>query len=211
MSKEKSRNVTSGKDIAEFTKDTTVETVRPALTKSERDDDLLPKPLVKILNYGTGESVQASLAELNQQMRDFHKVILLIEDEALFSDACARALHELGYDGVQLITHLLQAEQHLDDIVANLTGAPFAIVLDLGLGFDSGFAVLRKCHAEPKLQQVPILVWTKHSDELAKTFSNFLGAQDFLVKSGAEKELREALQRLLTTKTSSASQLGVQE
>lgn len=167
------------------------------MTDSERNDELLPKPLVKIVNYRTGDVIQASLAQLNQQMRRFHKVVLLIEDQASASDACTTALHELGYDGVQLITHLMEAEQHLDDIVSNLTEAPAAIVLDLGLGLDSGFAVLRKCHLEPKLRQVPILVWTKHSDDLAKTFSKYLGAKDFLVKSRDEQELRDALKRLL--------------
>src|SRR5579872_4115481 len=198
MNNHKSRNETSAKDVAAFTKDTSKFGIsKPALTGRERNDELLPKPLVKIVNYGTGKETQASLAELNQQMREFRKVILLIEDDISDSDICAEALHELGYDGVQLISHLMEAEQHLDDIVASLTGPPDAIVLDLGLGVDSGFAVLRKCHAEPKLQAVPILVWTKHSDDLAETFSSYLGAQDFLVKSNDERELREALRRLL--------------
>ena len=201
MNSHESRNETSAKDVAAFTKDTKkLGMSEPALTNRERNDEFLPKPLVKILNYGTGQETQASLAELNQQMREFRKVILLIEDDASDSDICAEALHELGYDGVQLITHLMEAEQHLDDIVASLTGPPDAIVLDLGLGADSGFAVLRKCHAEPKLQSVPILVWTKHSDDLAATFSTYLGAQDFLVKSNDEQELRDALRRLMAAK-----------
>jgi CheY-like chemotaxis protein len=198
MNNHESRNETSAKDVAAFTKDTKKLGIsKPPLTNRERNDELLPKPLVKIVNYGSGKETQASLAELNQQMREFRKVILLIEDDTSDSDICAEALHELGYDGVQLITHLMQAEQHLDDIVASLTGPPDAIVLDLGLGADSGFAVLRKCHGEPKLQAVPILVWTKHSDDLAETFSTYLGAQDFLVKSNDEQQLREALKRLL--------------
>src|SRR5437764_1753255 len=142
----KRQNITSQKDIAEFTRDTRLRVEpRPVLTEAERDDRQLPMPLVKILDCHTGTVVQASLSDLNHQMREFHKVILLIEDESSFSDACAGALHELGYDGVQLITQLLHAEQHLDDIVSNLTAAPAAIVLGLGLGLDSGFAVLRKC------------------------------------------------------------------
>jgi CheY-like chemotaxis protein len=199
MNNHESRNETSAKDVAAFTKDTkNLGISKPALTNRERNDELLPKPLVKIVNYGAGKETQASLAELNQQMREFRKVILLIEDDTSDSDICAEALHELGYDGVQLITHLMEAEQHLDDIVVSLTGGPpDAIVLDLGLGVDSGFAVLRKCHVEPKLQAVPILVWTKHSDDLAETFSTYLGAQDFLVKSNDEQALREALKRLL--------------
>lgn len=186
-------------DAAALTKDTREKPgiTKPELTASERNHELLPQPLVKIVNYKTGDVTQASLAQLNQQMRDFRKVILLIEDQSAFSDTCTRTLHELGYDGVQLITHVMQAENHLDDIVSNLTDAPAAIVLDLGLGLDSGFTLLRKCHAEPRLRQVPILVWTKHTDDLSRTFSNYLGAKDFLVKSGDPQQLRDALKRLL--------------
>jgi CheY-like chemotaxis protein len=185
-------------DVAALTKDTNVPgEEKPELTESERNNELLPQPLVKIVNYRTGDVTQASLAQLNQQMREFQKVILIIEDQSAFSDTCTKDLHELGYDGVQLITHVMEAEQHLDDIVSNLTAPPAAIVLDLGLGMDSGFSLLRKCHAEPKLQQVPILVWTKHTDDLSKTFSNYLGVKDFLVKSGDAQQLRDALKRLL--------------
>jgi DNA-binding response OmpR family regulator len=176
------------------------------LTAVERNHELLPQPLVKIVNYKTGDVTQASLAQLNQQMRAFRKVILLIEDQPAFSDTCTRALHELGYDGVQLITRVQEAENHLDDIVSNLTEAPAAIVLDLGLGMDSGFTLLRKCHAEPRLQQVPILVWTKHTDDLSRTFSNYLGAKDFLVKSGDPQQLRDALKRLMTPSGAPKSQ-----
>ena len=199
MNKHEAQNQMRPEDISALTKDTNEQPgiAKPELTQSERDDQVLPQPLVKIVNYKTGDITQASLAQLNQQMRDFRKVILLIEDQPAFSDTCTKALHELGYDGVQLITHVMEAENHLDDIVSNLTEAPAAIVLDLGLGMDSGFTLLRKCHAEPRLQQVPILVWTKHTDDLSKTFSNYLGAKDFLVKSGDPQELRDALKRLM--------------
>lgn len=190
-------------DVAALTRNTNEQPgiEKPELTASERNDELLPQPLVKIVNYKTGDVTQASLAQLNQQMRQFRKVILLIEDQPAFSDTCTKTLHELGYDGVQLITHVMEAENHLDDIVSNLTDAPAAIVLDLGLGMDSGFTLLRKCHAEPRLRQVPILVWTKHTDDLSKTFSDYLGVKDFLVKSGDPQQLRDALKRLLAPNT----------
>jgi CheY-like chemotaxis protein len=194
------RKLIDAADIAALTKDTNAASEeKPQLTESERNDELFPKPLVKVVNYRTGDVIQASLEELNQQMHDFQKVILLIEDQPAFSDTCTKTLHELGYDGVQLITHMMEAENHLDDIVSSLTEAPAAIVLDLGLGMDSGFTLLRKCHAEPRLQKVPILVWTKHTDDLSKMFSDYLGVKDFLVKSGDPQQLRDALQRLMVS------------
>ncbi len=64
----------------------------------------------------------------------------MIEDRTHASDAC-KALHELGYDGVPLIADLVEAEQHLDDIVANLTAAPDAIVSGRGATDASGVAL----------------------------------------------------------------------
>jgi len=82
MNNHKSRNKTSAKDIEAFTKDTKTPAIsKPALTNRERNDEFLPKPLVKIVNYCAGEEIQASLAELNQQMLEFRKVILLVEDD----------------------------------------------------------------------------------------------------------------------------------
>jgi CheY-like chemotaxis protein len=206
MSKHGSHDQMRPKDVAALTKDTNAGPAKLELTASERDDESLPQPLVKIVNYKTGDVTQASLAQLNQQMQEFRKVILLIEDQPAFSDTCTKALHGLGYDGVQLITRVQEAENHLDDIVSKLTEAPAAIVLDLGLGMDSGFTLLRKCHAEPRLQQVPILVWTKRTDDLSKAFCNYLGAKDFLVKSGDPQQLCDALKRLIAPKIAQRSQ-----
>jgi hypothetical protein len=64
------------------------------VTDRERNE-ALPKPLVKVVNNKTGDVVQASLEQLNEQMRDFHRVILLIEDEPSASTVCATVLHEM--------------------------------------------------------------------------------------------------------------------
>jgi hypothetical protein len=108
-----SRNQTSDKDVAAFTKDASESAAKIPLTQQQRDHHSHPQPLVKIVNHATDAVIQASLEQLNQQMRDFRKVILLIEDDGNASDACTKALHELGYDGVQLITHVKEAVQHL--------------------------------------------------------------------------------------------------
>lgn len=176
---------------------TTAETERQA---RRRSDKAYHQALIKIHYNKAGKIVETPVATLGDYSPDFRKAILLVEDETSDSDRCRRVLHEMGYDGVQLITHLDLALEYLDDVVDNLTHAPDAIVLDLGLGYDSGFDVLRKCNAHPKLQHVPILVWTKRDDENTEAFSIYLGAKDFLVKSPDLATLRAALERLLEQK-----------
>src|SRR4051812_19247765 len=112
MARPKSRNQTSDTDVDAFTKDVSLDEKRTPLTTAEREDPVMPQPLVKIVNLSTGDVIQASLAELNQQMLDFKKVVLLIEDQPHASDVCTKALHDLGFDGVQLITNITEAGQH---------------------------------------------------------------------------------------------------
>jgi CheY-like chemotaxis protein len=176
-----------------------------AITASDRDaarvraksDKAAHQARIKIHYQPNGKIVELPIAALGDYAPDFRKAILLVEDTASDSDRCRGILHELGYDGIQLITHLQTAVDYLDDVLDHLTHAPDAIVLDLGLGYDSGFDVLRKCHAHPMLAQVPILVWTKRDDENTEAFSLYLGAKDFLVKAADDGPFREALQRLL--------------
>ncbi len=72
MIERKPRNETSAEDSAP-----TKATSKPSekdkvnLSQRERNDESRPKPLVKIVNYATGYVIQASLAQLNQQLRDF--------------------------------------------------------------------------------------------------------------------------------------------
>ena len=67
------RHEISPVDVAALTVDTIGrEKKNPELTRIERDDQAVPQPLVKIVNYKTGDVTQASLADLNQQMLDFN-------------------------------------------------------------------------------------------------------------------------------------------
>jgi PleD family two-component response regulator len=173
-----------------------------------RTDKATHQAIIKIRYGPGGKVVELPVAALGDYAADFRKAILLVEDTTSDSDRCRVILHDLGYDGIQLITNLQMAVEYLDDVLHNLTHAPDAIVLDLGLGYDSGFDVLRKCHAHPKLAQVPILVWTKRDDPNTEAFSMYLGAKDFMVKAADEGPFREALKHLLERPRSDHSPKG---
>lgn len=152
---------------------------------------------ILIIYDRNGREVETAIEELKP---DFAKAILLIEDNSVDSERCRAVLHEMGYNGIQLITDVHTAKDYLDDVLNRLTHPPDAMILDLGLGYDSGFEILRKCHASPRLAAVPVLVWTKHDDPQSEAFSVFLGAKDYLVKSRDRHELQETLEKLLQDK-----------
>lgn len=156
-------------------------------------DKTAPRPIVQIVYGPQGRETPPSDAP------ETRRAILLIEDNTYDADRCRSVLKEMGYDGIQLITTLQQAEEYLDDVLNHLTHPPQAIVLDLGLGFDSGFGLLRKCHGHPRLREVPILVWSRSAESHTEVLSARLGAKDFLVKSPDMEALRTTLQKLLAT------------
>lgn len=162
-----------------------------------KSDKAYHQALIKIHYSAQGKVVETPVETLGLYSPDFRKAVLLVEDKTSDSDRCRTVLHQMGYDGVQLITSLDLALEYLDDVIENLTHPPDAIILDLGLGYDSGFDILRRCNANPLLQKVPILVWTKQADAHTEAFSAYLGAKDYLVKARDLLPLRKALTRLL--------------
>jgi PleD family two-component response regulator len=169
-----------------------------------RSDKAYHQALIKI-HYGKkGEVVETPLETLGGYSPEFRKSVLLVEDKTSDSNRCSDVLREMGYHGVQVITSLSLALEYLDDVIDKLTYPPDAIILDLGLGYDSGFDVLRKCHAHSKLSRVPVLIWTKQANEQVEAFTSHLGAKDFLVKTRDLLPLRKALTRLLQTENQGA-------
>lgn len=166
----------------------------PSKSAQATDDRAQHQATIRIVYDWNGKEVVAPVGDFAP---DFEKAILLVEDTPADSDWCREVLHQLGYNGIQLITNVLTAKDYLDDVLDKLTHAPDAIILDIGLGVDSGFEILRKCHASPKLSGVPILVWTSRKDAHTHTFSMYLGATDFLVKSHDKQELKTTLEKLL--------------
>lgn len=171
-----------------------------AWEKRRRSDKAYHQALIKIHYSAQGKVVETPIETLGQYSPDFRKAVLLVEDKTSDSDRCRAILHQMGYDGVQLITNLELALEYLDDVLEKLTYPPDAIILDLGLGYDSGFDILRKCNANPQLEKVPILVWTKQADENSEAFSAYLGAKDYLVKARDLAPLRAAIEQLLIKK-----------
>jgi CheY-like chemotaxis protein len=171
--------------------------VRQTSAPDAAQDRSAHQATIRIVYDRNGREIEAPVAEFSP---DFEKAILLVEDTGSDSDRCREVLHEMGYSGIQLITNVHTAKDYLDDVLNRLTHPPDAMVLDLGLGYESGFEILRKCHASPMLSKVPILVWTGRNDTQAEAFSMYLGAKDFLVKSRNKEQLRETLERLLLDK-----------
>jgi len=114
--------------------------------------------------------------------------LLLIEDNVPLAEALARALKQSGY-----VIDIARTGKEAD---AWLTTQPYdLVILDLGLPDGDGAEVLRRCRA--RREQTPVLVLSAREavDERVRLLN--LGADDYLVKSGAIEELEARVRALI--------------
>ncbi|HNP69714.1 MAG TPA: response regulator transcription factor [Kouleothrix sp.] len=115
--------------------------------------------------------------------------ILVIDDELSIRRLLRSSLGERGYR----VTAVATGEEGLE--VAG-SDPPAAVILDLGLPNQDGFAICGKLRAE---SEVPILILSARYDEMEKVRALDLGADDYITKPFGTHELlariRVALRR----------------
>lgn len=114
--------------------------------------------------------------------------ILLVEDNIPLADALARALRQSGYV-VDIARSGKEADGWLGSQLYEL------MILDLGLPDDDGADVLRRCRARKHKMPVLVLSAREAVDERVRLLN--LGADDYLVKSGAIEELEARVRALI--------------
>lgn len=97
--------------------------------------------------------------------------LLLIEDDPAIVDALTLSLGRLDHT----VEHLGAAPEDLEERVA----AVDAVILDVGLPGDDGFAVCRRIR---RSSSVPILMLTARSDDIDTVAGLEAGADDYVVK-----------------------------
>lgn len=114
--------------------------------------------------------------------------LLLIEDNGPLAEALGRALKQSGY--------VVDVARTAREAEAWLGSQDYALVLlDLGLPDDDGANVLKRLRA--RRQKTPVLVLSAREavDERVRLLD--LGADDYLVKSGAIEELEARVRALI--------------
>ena len=114
--------------------------------------------------------------------------LLLIEDNVPLADALVRALKQSGY-----VVDVARTGRDADSWLASQQYE--LIILDLGLPDCDGADVLRRCRA--RKQKTPVLVLSAREavDERVRLLN--LGADDYLVKTGAIEELEARVRALI--------------
>jgi len=88
------------------------------------------------------------------------KQVLIIEDQPTDLRIAAKAAESSGFSVVEARSSVGAAKLYLEKCLEGTAPLPDAIVLDVDLGYESGFELLRFWYGDPRLAKIPLVVWT---------------------------------------------------
>lgn len=121
--------------------------------------------------------------------------LLLVENETKDIRFATESAHAVGIPEVEVETTLRGAMELLEKGLSGVGPLPEGIVLDLDLGYDSGYELMRHWHNTPSLSRIPLMVWSILGDE-QREMCKLFKVNRFVGKWEGPKAFREALQEL---------------
>ncbi|HEV7552783.1 MAG TPA: response regulator [Candidatus Angelobacter sp.] len=118
--------------------------------------------------------------------------VLIVEDNPVDTTKCIALLKKLGAEEIEAVPTVAAALVRFEDVIDNKRPAPDLIVLDLAFPLESGFEVLRRWKAHPKLQDIGIIVWTAMG-ETEQRLCEYFGVKGVIPKWAGPKELEQAV------------------
>ena len=125
-------------------------------------------------------------------------IVLMVDDdqdnyflanEAFMACGIQLDFHYLA-DGIKLMDYLSEDSQSEAD------GPPTLILLDLNMPRKDGRQILMEIKGDPRLREIPIVIFTTSSEENDKSLTLSAGADLFITKPAAFKEWMEVMKSL---------------
>ncbi len=134
-------------------------------------------------------------------MSSLHR-LLVVEDQPKDLRVAEEAARSIGITEIDARTSIQAARSYLEKGIQGEGPLPDGIILDLDLGYESGYELLRFWHSTPRLAGIPVIVWsilgTEHA-EMCKLFKvhSYVGKweggpaiRDALASLGPSQHLR---------------------
>lgn len=110
----------------------------------------------------------------------------------------AEAGTSAGFSEVQKHVSVRGALAHLEECLRGEAALPDAMVLDLDLGLESGFELLRIRCGNPRLLKIPLIVWTALGPE-NRQICDLFRINGYVSKWEGLEVLQQALRETIAT------------
>lgn len=128
--------------------------------------------------------------------------LLIVEDQPNDLRIAAELVRSLGFTDVQARTSAAAAKLYLETLLNGQQSPPDVVVLDLDLGYDSGFELLRFWHSKRELlRRTRLIVWTIAGEE-QQEICRFFKVNAVIDKTEGMPALKKAIQLHMESKAS---------
>src|SRR5579862_5272387 len=130
-------------------------------------------------------------------MRSNVSRILIVEDQRNDLHAAEQAVRSAGFSDVEARTDIHSAKGYLEKALGGEEALPDLILLDLDLGQESGYEVVRIRFDSPRLARIPVVIWTNLGPDNYEICALF-NINGYVSKWEGPAALREVLIRFLS-------------
>jgi CheY-like chemotaxis protein len=123
-------------------------------------------------------------------------LLLILENNPTDLRKAADFAKRAGFDELEVYRHASEATAYLQKGLAGRVPLPHAMVVDLDLGMEGGFELVRYWHSSPKLKSIPVLVWSILGND-QKAICRPFGVSQFVSKQDDPNVLRAALAEII--------------
>jgi CheY-like chemotaxis protein len=118
--------------------------------------------------------------------------ILILEDNPADLKIASEIAHQEGFTHIETYTSLFPVFKRLEEGLPNETSLPDAMILDLDLGIENGYELVRLWYSDLRLSRIKVIVWT-HLGESHRRVCELYKVNCYVEKWNGVAALREAL------------------
>ena len=123
--------------------------------------------------------------------------ILIVEDHMKDRSVAEQTARSAGFSDIEARADIRSAKRYLEEALGTGGSLPDLILLDLDLGKESGYEILRIRYSSPHLARIPVVIWTQLGQENYEVCALF-NINGYVSKWEGPTALREVLVRVLS-------------
>jgi CheY-like chemotaxis protein len=130
-------------------------------------------------------------------------LLLILEDPSAEQEKAVDIGTRAGFTNFELSAYATRTQRYLEKALEGHVPLPDAMVIDIDLGIENGFELVRFWHSNERLKKIPLIIWSVMDRQ--RTICALFGIQHFIPKYESPELFQEALESILGRANSSES------
>jgi CheY-like chemotaxis protein len=122
-------------------------------------------------------------------------LLLILEDTPAELQKAVEIAQRAGFTKFETSPYATRAHRYLEKASEGRVPLPDAMVIDIDLGIENGFELVRFWHSTERLKKIPLIVWSVMEDQ--REICELFGVYRLILKYEGPDILKEALAKLI--------------